>query len=298
MEKPTATKTKFFMGLWPESAKPKTEKIGPSIISISIEDYRLNYTDIDTWWTAYLKYISTPIDVYAVDQKKDADKWYEVKKILMDQKPALYLTSTSYYPFRPHKKAVVLNKNNEAIEFNIETAPDNPYLPFFDQILSTFKFLDQAATKTTPTPALLNKTYEDKDFGYSISYSKDWIFRHTYGQDIEKLAPTDILSGIDLHQGTQDYTQASIVINLLDAHGLADIKEWITKYDLNYPKNSTKNTTTFKQLTAINYRYQNSPERQNEALYFISGTYAYRIFLDEKGGISDLTRSILESFTP
>ncbi|MGH7246230.1 MAG: hypothetical protein ACREGI_04840, partial [Candidatus Levyibacteriota bacterium] len=61
--------------------------------------------------------------------------------------------------------------------------------------------LSPVANPTLSTTPLT--MYTDKFFDYTISYPKNdgsfytWGFRQTYGPDIQKSAPTDILSGID-----------------------------------------------------------------------------------------------------
>lgn len=165
---------------------------------------------------------------------------------------------------------------------------------------SPTQITDETATWKTPSPTsiILNEIYKDKDFGYSIQYPKDWRFRRTYGKDIKKNGITDILSGIDIHNGTATYTTTSIVVNVLDAHKLSDIDNWIAKYDYNYPKNSKKEKIQFNNISALKYTYQLALDRDNEAIYFISGEYAYRIFYYETGGISEATRSVINSFQP
>jgi hypothetical protein len=176
------------------------------------------------------------------------------------------------------------------------------FTPIVNQMLATFTLLGKNSTpmkEISPTTVPLDKTYKDTEYNYSISYPAGWLFRRTYGKDIQKQAPTDILSGIDLHNNADSTANiATVVVNLLDAHGMTDIQEWITKYDLNYPKNGTKSTTTFQGKNSVKYVYSNNNDRAYEALYFISGNYAYRIYYDEIGTISDLTKSVVNSFIP
>lgn len=175
--------------------------------------------------------------------------------------------------------------------------PD-PDLRLFDQMLSTLTF---TPLFIQPTP-VGQATYTDKYFGYSLSYPKTWIFRRTYGPDMQKGAPTDILSGIDLTYntgaGNNIMTQATIVVNMLDSHGLTDVQTWISQYDLNYPKNATKTHTTFNNLPAIQYGNFMESDHPTEYIYFISGKYMYRLMYWEDAGISDSTRAIVNSFTP
>lgn len=172
----------------------------------------------------------------------------------------------------------------------------------FNNLLSTFNFIDVKITSTdtnTPTPIQLDGSYIDKDFGYSISYPKSWQFNRTYGPDIAKAGTTDIVSGIEI-DNTSTYNQLiSIVVNVLDSHNETDINRWIEKYDLNYPKNAQKETITHTGIPAVNYIYKNTPDRTNEALYFISGKYTYRIYTAEKATeLSSLTRRVINSFKP
>ncbi|HET9946750.1 MAG TPA: hypothetical protein VFQ63_01690 [Patescibacteria group bacterium] len=161
--------------------------------------------------------------------------------------------------------------------------------------------LSPTQTKTpTPTPA--QHIYKDTYLGYSISYPFSWIFRKTYGPDIQKQAPTDVKSGIDLTNNTtlngQTMTQATIVVNVLDRHNASDIQTWISQYDLNYPKNATKQAVTFNGFSAIKYNNFLQGSYPTEYLYFLSGSYAYRIQYWEQAGISEETRAVIASFKP
>lgn len=160
-----------------------------------------------------------------------------------------------------------------------------------------------ASSTLTPAPSTQPQTtYTDNYFGYKISYPDGWIFRRTYGPDISKLAPTDVLSGFDIHYNIlvngQETTQATIVMNMLDAHGMTDIEKWIDQYDLNYPKQATRTSITFKGYATLKYTDETNPQRATEYLYFIAGKYAYRITYVEEGVIRNATRDIVNSFMP
>lgn len=169
------------------------------------------------------------------------------------------------------------------------------------------------AATATPTPEGLDimnptlmpdtKRYTDATYGYRVDYpTTGWIFRRTYGPDIQKLAPTDILSGFDLTYNAlingQPMTQATIVVNVLDSHDYTDIEKWIDAYDLNYPKNADKSNTTFQGYAALKYVDRDSAQKATEYLYFLAGKYAYRITYWEQPVIRNATRDIVNSFQP
>lgn len=156
----------------------------------------------------------------------------------------------------------------------------------------------------SPTAAMKDSTtlYTDKYFGYTISYPEGWYFRRTYGPDISKLAPTDVLSGFDITYNIivagQTTTQATIVMNMLDSHNYTDVQKWIDAYDLNYPKNAIKTQTTFRNYPTLKYTDETNPQRATEYLYFIAGKYVYRITYVEDPVIRNATRDIVNSFKP
>lgn len=159
-----------------------------------------------------------------------------------------------------------------------------------------------ATVSATPTISPIKPTYADISFGYTISYPTGWIFRRTYGPDIKKLAPTDILSGFDLTYNTivngQTTTQATIVMNMLDSHGYTDIEKWIDAYDLNYPKSATRSSISFHGYSALKYTDDTNPQSATEYIYFLTGKYAYRITYAESPVIRNATRDIVNSFRP
>ncbi len=187
-----------------------------------------------------------------------------------------------------------IRQNHMLVYSSTSDLANSAGISIFDQMISSFKFTDQAQF-LSPTASLLTKSYKDKDYGYSISYPKEWSFRRTYGDDIKKPGIEDIMSGIDIHND-ESRLNISIVANVLDSHGMTDIDAWINKYDLNYPKNSSKEKVIFNTYPAIKYVYNS--DRGKEAIYFISGKYAYRIYYSEIQSISDITREVVESFRP
>jgi hypothetical protein len=166
--------------------------------------------------------------------------------------------------------------------------------------------IEEPSPLLSPTPSPLSSPspsphfdhlYQNSDFGYQIGYNNDWRLRETYGPNIEKQAPTDILSGIDLHLYQGDYFYANVGVNLLSAHGLTDIDEWIEKYDLNYPKQSTMEKVSFNQVEANKYLFQDEQNKQYLALYFLKGNYAYKVqWWGEINSTLDETNMLVNSF--
>lgn len=117
------------------------------------------------------------------------DKYYKVtvKKITIDGIPTnIYVSDLTYEPganemqWREWFKEVFVEKNGKYYNIYFQ---DKENEKLFDQILSTFKFLDQTtptltpAKKITPTPtiAISNwKTYINGNVEFSIKYPPSW----------------------------------------------------------------------------------------------------------------------------
>lgn len=184
----------------------------------------------------------------------------------------------------------------------LQSNPDQLIQKIFGNIDSFMDTFTASTQPLTPTPTTALQRYTDTYFGYSLSYPNSWLLRRTYGPDIQKQAPTDVKSGIDLTNNltsnSQTNTQATIVMNVLARHNVSDIQSWISQYDLNYPKDATKQTISFNGLQAIKYSNFMESNHPTEYLYFLSGNYAYRIQYWEQAGISETTRQIINSFRP
>ena len=207
--------------------------------------------------------------------------------------------------------------NNEAFTtFNSENQEDLSHLE------SELEELDQDSTSSSPlsdrvsppaeidndleatsspsitkTPKyILDNNYYDEKFGYKVFYNDRWEFRKTYGEDIEKMTETDVVSGFDLHRYYGDEAVGNVGINLLDAHNLTDIDQWMEQYDDEEPAEE-KQIIEYSQVQANYYSYQNSPEMKNYALYFIKNNYVFRIWWWGKTiqGLNEAT-AIVESF--
>jgi hypothetical protein len=152
-------------------------------------------------------------------------------------------------------------------------------------------------SKTSSLPVYdLDQTHVDDEFKYSVSYSEDWLFRETYGPDIEKIAPTNVLRGFDLHIYHGEEAIANVGVNVLHADGLVDIVDWINEHELNEPRGEKKQIH-FNGVLANYYTYQDRPDIQNRALYFIKSGNIYKIWWWGKTDQAlDQATAIVETF--
>lgn len=133
--------SKDTVGFWPE--KGEEEVLG---IWVTVRGDGFSYTDLNSWWIEYKKRMLTPLDVYAIEEKKaleeNFDEWIEVKNLTIAGQPALRVETKSGYPSRPYRSVFVIDRNNEIIEIYTNIADsNNPHFEVFDQILSTFEFI-------------------------------------------------------------------------------------------------------------------------------------------------------------
>jgi|GEM_PF-889017 len=180
------------------------------------------------------------------------------------------------------------------IKYQAPVNYDPEQIEIMDQIISTYQVNEQ----TSPSVDATNwQTYTDQYFNYQIKYDDGWKLRKTYGPDVDKLAPTDIVSGVDLHFYEGDYFHANVGINLLESKGEKDINNWITKYDLNYPKEAAVKQVSFNGVDANEYTYQTGNSRVSKVLYFIKNDYAYKIwFWGDNQDYFNKTKSLVETF--
>lgn len=193
--------------------------------------------------------------------------------------------------------AAYIETPNHMDVFWLQNTDDPANKIIYDQILTTFQYTGLSAVPS-PSPNYLTATYTDPDVGFRIGYNNNWELRKTYGASVPKSAPTDIISGIDLHKGGLSNIQAVLVVNVLDAQDESDVEQWITKYDQNAPSAASREITTFNNLKAVRYRYRMQPSEAGETWYFIKGKYAYRVSFHQPGEISQETQALFNSFQP
>lgn len=132
-------------------------------------------------------------------------------------------------------------------ENNPKTKAD---LKIFDQILSTFKFIDQATSGSTVNWNL----FTDKDYPFQIGYPNGWNLRTTYGKSVGNTG-NDRIAGIDI---SNNLTYGStVVVNVID------------------PKNNS-----FDQWMKLYSGQTNVPQQTN---YNYLGNQAYRFEIAREG---------------
>lgn len=128
----------------------------------------------------------------------------------------------------------------------------------------------------------MGEQFEDEEFGYSVSYGEEWIFRKTYGADVVTVVETNVLSGFDLHLYDEADEEQKIIlgnvgVNLLSAEEEREVDDWIQEHELNEPR-AEKRKIQFNQVSANYYTYPDEPNKQTRALFFIKGDYMYKIW--------------------
>lgn len=140
--------------------------------------------------------------------------------------------------------------------------------------------------------------YVDSEYGYQISYPSFWEFRKTYGQDAVKQAPTDILSGIDLHYPALKAQAATIVVTVFDAKGETTPQQWIQTYEKSV-SNGEKSISMLKGHETVEYLFLDvNTSMQVRTIYFISGQFLYKITMKQANEIGALTQSVVDTFQP
>lgn len=214
------------------------------------------------------------------------------------EKTGSHITNEAFSTFNQENQEDLSHLESELEELDQESSSSSPLT---DRIsppvdLST----DPIATSSpivTKTPLFsLDNKYHDEKYSYKIFYNDRWEFRKTYGEDIKKMTETDVINGFDLHRYYGDEAVGNVGVNLLDAHNLTDINQWMQQYDDEEPAEE-KQLIEYNQVQANYYSYQNSPEMKNYALYFIKNNYVFRIWWWGKTiqGLNEAT-AIVEAF--
>lgn len=86
---------------------------------------------------------------------------------------------------------------------------------------------------TQPSPTMTNIqplnanesfiAYTDTDVPFVVRYPKSWKITKTYGKGINKLAPTDVITGIQVDEPNN---LATFVVNVIDAKNASSILDW------------------------------------------------------------------------
>ena len=161
------------VGFWPE--KSEGENLG---FWVTVRDDRFTYTDLNSWWEGHKKMMATPLDEYAIEEKKylaeNFGKLIEVESLVISGQPALKVETKTGYPSIPFRSVFVVSKDNEIIDINTNiTNPNSPYFDFFNQILSTFKFLDQKKVDETAGW----ETFANEEYKLVFKYPREFTIK-------------------------------------------------------------------------------------------------------------------------
>lgn len=91
------------------------------------------------------------------------------------------------------------------------------------------------------------QNYTDSDIPFTLSYPKTWTLKKTYGKEISKAAPTNVLSGIEIKD---PINTAIFVINVIDAKNATSIANW-WQTGSHTTFNATQANFSFKGMDAI-----------------------------------------------
>jgi len=164
---------------------------------------------------------------------------------------------------------------------NIANIPNN--IPKAEENSTTSELITKTQTNPiNPSPVAttmqlnenIAQTYTDTDTSFSLSYPKGWTLKKTYGKNIVKQAPTDVVSGIEIDsQGNS----ATFVVNVIDGKGAGTITQWWqTGGHLAF--NTTQPNYSFKGIDAIKVSSTpggNPPTRVEDETYFLSKGQIY-----------------------
>lgn len=208
------------------------------------------------------------------------------------------ITNEAFSTFNQENQEDLSHLESELEDFDQKSSSSSPLT---DRVsppveLSTDPIATSSPVVTKAPLFSLDNKYHDEKFSYKIFYNDRWEFRKTYGEDIEKMTETDVINGFDLHRYYGDEAVGNVGVNLLDAHNLTDINQWMQQYDDEEPAEE-KQLIEYNQVQANYYSYQNSPEMKNYALYFIKNNYVFRIWWWGKTiqGLNEAT-AIVEAF--
>jgi len=115
---------------------------------------------------------------YSNEDTEYTDTKAAVNNITINGLQALEVISPSkFLPSDKHRR-IIVGKGNIIVELSIYASDGE--MSLYDQIFSTFKFIESGNTATTPPPTAINtsawKTYQSQ-FNYEVKYPQDWLLR-------------------------------------------------------------------------------------------------------------------------
>lgn len=162
----------------------------------------------------------------------------------------------------------------------------------FDQILSTFKFIDNDETLYNPTTPKDSTTYSDKDAAYTVQYPGGWTLRKTYGASVNNTGNYRV-SGIDIT--TNLSVGSTVVINIIDPKDKT-FEEWVKLYsgETNAP---TIPNATYKNVQAYRFEFPKEGRPNGTHTYYQPGnTYIVYIAVDSSLADQATAVQILSTF--
>jgi hypothetical protein len=129
--------------------------------------------------------------------------------------------------------------------------------------------LPSTTTEVRPgdVPTDTNVVYTDTDVPFTFYYPKSWTLKKTYGKGISKLAPTDVLSGVQVDGNVT----STFGVNVIDSKGAKTIAEW-WKTGSHSGSAVSEPNFWFRGVEAIKISYTpggNPPSRVGDQIYFL-----------------------------
>ncbi len=129
-----------------------------------------------------------------------------------------------------------------------------------------------APTIEVSSPEASMTKYIDTDVPFTIMYPKSWTLKKTYGKGIQKSAPTDVVTAIEVGNGGSTF-----VIDLIDPKSATSIVNW-WKTGSHTAMDVTQPNFSFRGLDAIKVSSTpggNPPARVQDETYFLYKGYVY-----------------------
>lgn len=127
-----------------------------------------------------------------------------------------------------------------------------------------------------PTPTVVVPTitgaptfhkYTDTDIPFSVTYPLNWTLKKTYGKGIQKLAPTDVVSGIEI----DSRSDLTFVVNVIDKKQATSLMDW-WKTGSHPVLNISQPNFSFRGIDAVKVSETpggNPPARVGDEVYFL-----------------------------
>lgn len=214
------------------------------------------------------------------------DQFTDNKKYTIDQKNSSVTVTIGPYSLADvgieinkmlYEKHIYWKHKNGAVTAHYANV-DLEQAKIYDQILSTFKFSNESQPTLQPSPTVsVSKTYKDSEIGYEITYPESYKFTKTYGKDIAKLAPTDVINGIQLDK---PYYVATLVLNVINKKDATSLLDWWNKYSPNRTEEKLYQTNyTFKSISAIKKTSSATQDGRNKVIDHIYFLWKDKIWL-------------------